>query len=425
MAILDSSNVRESSSGLRLALDVEKLSVLLLGAIVIALPKMGVPLGGGVPLYGSVLVGEIIAMMGWYQAIRHGRALLSQVGLAMIYITFLLWVGHFMVVMTEGISTRRVARMVFNFLPFTALGIAFYIIHKPRILERAVAATRWGFYFLLAYSALQLVLGADTVAIQYITANYDQSFDEIVRKTNVIHRLGGDSFKLFGTYQNGNLFSIALILIAPFAFYSEKRLWVTMLAVGFLHVIIVFSASTTSYLSLSLMDIILLLYLPRLRFFLPFLIGGFFILGTIYYFTICADGSCKMLNLLQAKLFERDLTTNARWDKSAIWFESLGRNPLILFIGEMSTAKQFIFEVLPFSIAQYYGIFCLFLFYTFLLMSLNPLRFRLYKVGLTVYLITSVGSGGFWLTPTPYLLGLVCGLIVALDQHERQHGPCL
>ena len=394
--------------------------IFLMAVLIICIPKMGFYIAGGVPLYASVVMGEILALIGFMSAIRYSRETLSQVFLLLMGFVTILWTGHFCVVLTQQASALQIARIVFYFLPFTGLGIIFFIVHRPNRLVYAVDCTRLSFYFLLFYAFLQLVFGAEAVAIQNITANYESSFEDIIKKTNVIHRLGGDTFKLFGTYQNGNLFAISLILLAPIAIYSEKRVWVSFIAIALLHVVIVFCASTTSYISIIMMDAIFIFSLSVLRKYALVFVGGILIVWVVFFSSVCSKGQCDVFQLLEAKLINRDITINERWNKTAIWMDNIGDNPFILFFGEMSTSTVQIFEVLPISILQFYGISVTFIFYAFIIYALKPLRFRLYKVGVIIYLITSIGSGGFWLTPTTYILGIVCGIIVGLDRYEAR-----
>ena len=394
--------------------------IFLMAVLIICIPKMGVPIAAGVPLYASVVMGEILALIGLMSAIRYRSETLSQVFLLLMGFVAIVWAGHLFVVLSQQVSASQLARMVFYLLPFTGLGIVLFIAHRPNLLIYAVDLTRLSFYFLLFYAFLQLVFGAEAVAIKYITANFDSSFEEVVKKTNVIHRLGGDTFKLFSTYQNGNLFAISLILLAPIAIYSEKRTWVSLIAIPFLHVVIVFCASTTSYISLIMMDAIFIFSSSAMRKYALVFVGGGLIVWMVFFSSVCSKGQCGAFQLLEAKLISRDMTVNERWNKTAIWMDNIEDNPFILFFGEMSTATVKIFEVLPLSILQFYGISVTFLFYAFIIYALKPLRFRLYKVGVIVYLISSIGSGGFWLTPTPYILGIVCGIIVGLDRYEAR-----
>lgn len=394
--------------------------IFLMAVLIICFPKMGVSIADGVPLYASVIMGEILALIGLMSAIRYRSETLSQVFLLLIGFVTILWTRHLFVGLGQQVSTFQIAKMVFNLLPFTGLGIVFFIAHRPNRLIYAVDCARLSFYFLLFYALLQLVFGAEAVAIKHITANFDSSFEEVIKKTNVIHRLGGDTFKLFGTYQNGNLFAICLILLSPIAIYSEKRAWVSFIAFAFLHVVIVFCASTTSYISMIMMDTIFIFSSSAFRKYALVFMGGSLIAWVVFFSSVCSKGQCGAIQLLGAKLINRDMTVNERWNKIAIWMDNLEDNPFILFFGEMSTSTVYIFEVLPMSILQLYGISVTFLFYAFIIYALKPLRFRLYKVGVIVYLISSIGSGGFWLTPTAYILGIVCGIIVGLDRYEAR-----
>ena len=47
------------------------LKLLVFCLCVIALPKMGITLGGGVPLYASLVVGQVFALYGWVYAVSY------------------------------------------------------------------------------------------------------------------------------------------------------------------------------------------------------------------------------------------------------------------------------------------------------------------------------------------------------------------
>ena len=128
----------------------------------------------------------------------------------------------------------------------------------------------------------------------------------------------------------------------------------------------------------------------------------------------CYGGGCQAASLLSAKLFERDFSVNMRWIKSELWLGRVSDEPSRILVGEMSDSVLPIFEVLPLSVVQYYGIIVLALFYVVITVPLLKGRFGIYKAGVFAYLITSIGSSGFWLTPTPYVLSWVLGLVYLL-----------
>ncbi|WP_226628440.1 hypothetical protein [Alloyangia pacifica] len=389
---------------------VGKLAVTLLAIFVIAFPKAGV-VPGGVPLYISVPVGEVVALLGWLWALRHPGRSESIWGLALLLWVTLTWVHH--VLWSEALDMRGMARLVFNYLPVTGLGIAFFFMRSPQMTDRALTATKWAFYFLLAYSVLQMLVGADTVAIQHLTANYEESFEEVERRSNLIHALG--VAKVFGTYQNGNIFSLTLVMIFPIIMAAEKRMWVIFCAAAVLHVVVIFSASASSYIALAIVDFLLAIALRRLWIYMPIL-GVIVAVGVILLLSQC--NNCGMIELMNSRLFDRDLTTNMRWYKTGLWWDRALNDPMIFVVGEMGGNILTIFEVLALSIAQYYGLLALVLFYGFYLSVLKPFRYRAYKAGMIGYLVSSFGEGGFWLTPTPYIIGWCLALCVALDAKE-------
>ncbi|WP_181705512.1 hypothetical protein [Chthonobacter rhizosphaerae] len=400
--------------------DVAAPLVVLFAISVVALPKAGVLVGGDVPIYASVIVGQIVSAVGWLLAVRHFGWSVEKIGLALILVASVIWLGHVLSEASGGVQARRAARLFFLFLPLTGLGV-YYFMKWIRIddefLHRSIL---FAFYFLIAYSLLQLLFGADQVAIQYVTANYVDEFDEIITRSNVIHRLGGETYKLFSTYQNGNLFSIALIILFPIVFSLEKNIYLRYVSFIFLHIVVLYSASTTSYISLLIIDLLFVLFFAR-RYLVAVIIVALVLFSLVLALSLaCDSGECGVVDLLSAKLFERDLTDNMRWLKTDMWLSRMSDNIAIVFIGEMSNRSIMpVYEVLPFSIAQYYGIFVLVGFYAFIIAALGPWKLRLYKVGLVAYLVTSFGSGGFWLTPTPYLIGFSLGLVARLDRSRH------
>ncbi|MDP2213491.1 hypothetical protein [Phenylobacterium sp.] len=384
--------------------------------IIVALPKMGAMVGT-VPLYVSVVVGQLLAMVGIYHALKHLRHWREALLVILLSVLTFIWLGHFLFALGQGLLAREVARYVFYFLPFTGLAVCLAVSSSKCSTGQIVFTVRNACYAIMGYACLQIVFGPELLAIQYVTAVYGDSFDEVITKTNVIHRLGGELSKVFSTYQNGNLFAVALTILFPVAFFSEKRRSIRLIAFVAAHVIFVFAASTTGYISIILIDGFIIWRMAR---------GGRSSLMALMLFLASVSSVVAMLvfftdfgvvgDLLSAKLFQRDLSENLRWYKSSLWMQSIAERPVGFFFGEMSRRDMIpVFEVLPFSIAQFYGIPVAILFYVVIISYLLPLRVSDFNIGLLAYLITSVGSSGFWLTPTPYIIGIALGIV----QRER------
>ncbi|MEM9515314.1 MAG: hypothetical protein AAGA42_10710 [Actinomycetota bacterium] len=387
----------------------------------LVVPKAGVFVAAGVPLQLSVVVGQVLAIVGWLVVLRRPNSIEPQLGLALLGVCSVVWIGHFVVLLEFGDfdGLRPLARAAFNLLAVSALGVAFWVGRRVPV-ELLIRGVRYSFYALLLYAIAQILLGPETVAIRYVTAGYESVFDEVLRSSNVLQRVDRSSVKIFGTYQNGNLFAVALLLIGPIAIWSERRVPVRIVALIAVHIVMIYAASTAGYIGLLVWDVLLLLGQPKLRRYVPIVVAaGCVAIGVGAAASVCQQGSCRAADLLDAKLFERDFTQNARWNKLGDWLERVEEQPWRLLVGEMSDLSATpIFESLPFSFAQNYGLPATVLFYLFVLSMLRPWRLRPYKFGVVGYLVMSIGSGGFWLAPTPYVLGLVLGVAYVLDRHE-------
>lgn len=386
---------------------------------VLVFPKAGLLTGAAVPLQLSVVLGVGASAIGWQRALGTPSRLPSQLGILLLVTASIAWlIGITRAVNAPGaISQREISRLLFNIIAIAGLGTYFWALRRGQRLARLVSGVRWSYYALLAYAVAQIVLGPEAVAVRNLTAQYDTVFDEVLRRSNVVQRLDGEAVKLFGTYQNGNLFALALILIGPIAMYSERKRWVQVAAHVVLHVAIVFSASTTGYVALIIWDALLAAILIRHRDFLPAAILGFLAGLPFLILGPCSSGTCTPVDLIDAKLFSRDLTSNVRWDKTAEWLERALSDPARLLGGEMHDGTvRVVFESVPFSLAQTFGIFVPILFYWFVLSALRPMHFQPYKIGVIAYLVAGVGSGGIWLTPIPFLLGIAIGLCASLDR---------
>lgn len=402
---------------------------IVIGFFIIAFPKAGIVVGGGIPVNGSVLVGEALTLWGWLCALANLRRPLQFTALLMLMATLLIWTLNVLWYLSlYNLTPFEQARMMFKLLSFTAFGCTFLMLARPQIAFKTAVVLRWGVYFLLTYAILQMLLGAETVAVPNLTAIYGASFEEINDKHNRIHLL--DSVKLFGTYQNGNLFSVSLILMSPIAIYLSKNLAVKLAVLFVFNIVIIFSASASAYAGGFIVNILFFaMHIRRLLPLLPAFIVAPPLLAYGYVFHICAGAQCTLISLLNARLIDRDFSENSRWDRVSYWLDRSFSDPFLLFFGDMYGGELYNYELFVASVAQYFGIIVLVLFLIVFFWLMRPAKPAFYKAGLYAYLISSFGEGGFWLTPTPYILAICLGVVAVFDREadraaeRRARGP--
>lgn len=183
----------------------------------LSFPKSGVLLGP-VPLYICLLTGSWWTITGFAYALRTLHKPFSVLMIVFtVYIT-MDWMFHLLAMGSLGF--RGVARLMFLLMPSLALLIIFYPFGNRESLHTFLKLYKWGYVFIVFYAILQILLGPETVAINHLTALYGADFEDVINKHNVLH--GIDRVKTFGTYHNGNLFGVGLVLGLPMAVHAVQ-----------------------------------------------------------------------------------------------------------------------------------------------------------------------------------------------------------
>lgn len=384
----------------------------LTATLMVAFPKAGVAMGG-LPLYLSMLWGIVQTWAVFIDSLRRPR------GLRLLYLMLIFWITVCSAIeLLQYRSFGTFARSMFNVLAVGAIGLIFY---RTPTLESASQFLRWmknAYYFIITYGLAQIAFGSEAIAIQNITATFDESFDEIINKHNIIRGMSETVSKVFSTYQNGNLFGVAIVLCAPLALYVERRRFVSVIMFGLVIAISVYSGSAGAMAGIGVVTGIygLTAILKGRSSKTVILYLGF---GLVAFYALLAFGIFeKAIELLMFRLFDRNLTVNPRWVKVAIWWRDAGDSfPLFIF-GDLSPNVA-VFEVLPIALLQYFGLPGAFLFYALSIGALKPHKLEHYKVGVIAYLVMSIADGGYWLTPSAYLFALNIAGCRILDANPR------
>lgn len=393
-------------------LNVKQAGHFVTALLFIAIPKAGV-MAGSVPIYLSTIWGTYLTMVygfGCFPRLQNPKRF---VALALCAWTTAIWL---MGVGTGGISNfRHFARIAFYLLPILSIVLIFYNFGSQRSFQAFLRYFRNAVYFLILYGYLQIALGPETVAIKNVTAVFGADFGDVLNKNNVLHGLG--MTKIFATYQNGNLFGAALVLCLPIALYADQKSIRRILAFAAASLLVVFSGSGGAMLGLFVLGCF---YAA-----LPITSGRInrrFVRATVATMMIGMIALALNPNaldsvdqLLSARLLERDITQNPRWDKIDLWLLDIERNGIAqVFVGNINAPVP-VFEVLPVAMIQFFGIFTFMGVYALVLWTLKPHIYKAYKVGVLAYLFLSIGDGGYWLTPLPYLLAINLAVVRRLD----------
>ncbi|WP_339950941.1 hypothetical protein [uncultured Albimonas sp.] len=392
----------------------------ILAVVIVAFPKAGIP-AGGIPFNFSTLIGLPLAALGWLYALGNLRRPIDMIGGMLIFVALVLWTGGFLFAITHhNIPLRDIAMMMFAMAAVFGLGLAPLLRRMPEAAIRSVRFIRYAVIFLLAYAMLQIAFGADAVAINYVTAIYGADFEEVLKKHNILHGL--DTYKIFATYQNGNMFSIGIILTFPLALHSLRTLPQKLILLALFNIVIVYTASFSAYVGALVINVMFFVtHQRRVAVYLPAMVLAAALGGWLYVGQLCSGATnCALVNLLTSRAINRNLSENERWDKVSNWFGSLDDSPLTLLVGEIYQTGPTIREVFVFSVAQNFGAIVLILMLVFIFIYLRPLRVRFYKAGFYAYMISSFGESAFWATPTAFIIGILLAIIYVLDSQEEE-----
>lgn len=385
----------------------------------LSFPKAGVFVGP-VPLYVCLLTGTWWTLTGFAQVLRTVKRPFSTLLLIFTVYMTMTWMFHLLAVGNLGL--RGIAQLVFLLMPALAMLIILYPIRTQNSLRTFLKFYKWGYIFIVVYGLLQIVVGPEVVAVNRLTALYGADFTDVINKHNVLH--GIDRVKTFGTYHNGNLFGVGLVLAMPMAVYAVQEKLYKVILVLLSCVVILYTGSAGAFGGLA---VLIALYFSHglITRQIPRNIAiGFALLvvaGSVY---IAFESSfiIGMWDVIEYRVLDRDFGRNPRWVKTDYWIMDISRDPLLFFFGTFRPSYAPVFEVLPISIAQYFGVLGALLFYAVLFAALGLKDIlRPYKFGILAYLLMSIGDGGFWLTPSAYLLAINLAAIRALDALGRQN----
>lgn len=381
----------------------------------VAFPKAGIIIGG-VPFYVSLFWGMALSFTGaLYCASRprdFGHALLLFTG---IWVTFLFAINLTVTSFTDPVAQARTlflwASMMTIFMwgakPLSVSGI----LHTEKAIRNA-------YIFVVFYGYLQLLFGPEMVNLNHLTSTGTGGIEDILAKNNVLHEI--NVAKVFSTYQNGNLLGVALVMLLPIAVRQIVSLPLRFVLFAATSGLVITTGSAAAMMGMAAMIGFTSLDWLRLgRVKISYILVGLVLIPTTIIFFLSLE---PIQTILQARLVGRDISGNIRWIKVAMWVNDITHSLPAAFFGRLQPEAA-VFEVTPVAIAQFFGLPAAALYYTSLFIIVRLNRWSSHKLPIIIFLAASIGDGGYWLTPSPFLFGLVVHLSRSRDVHASTYRP--
>lgn len=410
-----------------------KINLLFLVTVIvnILIPKAGIKIAG-IPLTaGNVLLGMLFIYTLCFMGI--GKLRMSKYAFICLSAA-LFWT------LRIGLSVGGAALSeIIGYLiplcvyPFVFLVVPLYITRREQI-ERLVRIILFCFVCLLLYTLLQAAVGIGRVCIPGITVNYSDYIANPsgwwLDKNNAV----GSASKMVGTYQNGNILGVALLLLFPLVLSAVRKNWVKACLWVLFVACVLFAGSRTVYIGL----IILCLYyifrqLGRfvfcdVRIKISTLILVYLLtcvaIGGLVYFVLAFDTDMfnRILSLFD---FDTMMQGAGRTASAFRYFRWLWDNPVaILFGGYGMRPDGGAYEMTYICVFMLGGVIGLCLFLYFVFSTIAEIRRRAPRgklksgivSGLVIYFIAAFIEGAYWLPPTAINVWLIAGLGYSLVQ---------
>ena len=388
--------------------------------ITFAIPKAGAKIGG-FPLYISLLSSMYFMFMGVLHALaRPKELLLALIPLILLLLSFLINQSSYNALFFSGSPFLPLSSQI----AYISSMFAFFCYYGALGINNADNWKRYLkviFYILVIYALMQKIIGDYTVVIPGITANFQDAVTPnfLADKNNMIW--GIHYLKATSTYQNGNVFGANLLLIG-FAVIANLRneLKGTIVPLALLGIVVLLTASASIYLGM-IGALLWMFFTAEKKSPMALIIMLLVIVASVVMFLILLNTDNIFSKIIYERLVNRDLSQGSgRIEKIIYYIDIITEHPLILLNGMLSYNRTFyeIYEVLPASIAQIFGVPMMLYFLSFIFLKLKPLLRSPYILPFVAYFCASLSDGAFWLPPTATNLFILMGLCTVWFNQE-------
>ena len=321
-------------------------------------------------------------------------------------------------------------------IPLVVYPLIYFIIidtvDTEEKMEKIIKIIVWGFFFLTLYALLQYIFGINTVAIPGLTVNLTD-YKELGEYWFLQKSNGSDTAnaKIVGTYQNGNLFGIGILLIYPlvYNYLNQKKKNKLMILSLILFVVTVFlTLSRSCWLGIFLfifIEIMLKRTKNKKSILLKIFIIIFFVLGIIVVFEYVPS----VANRFYGTDASDWISMSGRTEGIIEVFSTISEtnNIFAYIIGPYGIAEYsgLAYEVLWLSVFVKAGIIGMILLYYIFIKAISNFKSKNYithsiRIAIIIWLIVAFIECGYWLPPAALNIFMLIGLGYAQNEIERK-----
>ncbi|MGL4949167.1 MAG: hypothetical protein ACRC5M_02205 [Anaeroplasmataceae bacterium] len=378
--------------------------------VTIVIPKSGIKLYGIPITLGNVLFG--IFIISSLFVINYKKFSKYDIVILFVSVFFSIRVSYSFIV-----GSISLADFFSRIIPLVVYPIVIIIITKiftKDDLPKLIRVISGSFVVLIIYCLIQLLFGIEKTCIPGITVNLSDYMEFGPQWYLEKHNTISTGSKLVGTYQNGNLLGINLLIFLPIVhsyFYHKGKL-ISLIFFALTSLVILFSMSRSAWIGLFIYSVFI--YFSKK----PKSIRNLALHTLVFMIAlICAIGFIYFIPSLNERLFGASIDTilgmNGRFDNISEMLSAVvidWKVPVSFLFGfEGFIPSSGTYEMLPITIFIWYGsigflVWFFLFFYNFKMFSYVT------KIALLVYIVTSFFDGGFWLVPTALNIYIVMGI---------------
>ncbi len=398
-------------------------------------PKAGIKLGG-IPLTLGNVIFAITFVIWCAKVIKEGKIKKIPLGGLILLGIAYFFLKYFYIILVKNVTITSVIGYI---IPLCIYPLIFFIVYDlvdtKEKMDKIIRTIIYGFFFLCIYAILQYIFKIETVAIPGLTVNLTD-YQELGPLWYMTKANGTDvnNAKIVGTYQNGNLFGISLILIYPIVYYfyrhtnQPKKQLISL----FLFVI-------TTFLTLSRscwLGIVLFIFLgvlmenDKTKKSLALKIMTILLCGVSFIIVF------QLFPVVSSRFFGTSnwLSMSGRTEGLIEVFNSLKySNSILAYIIGPYGIIQFsglAYEMLPLAVFVQTGIIGLLLlysvFFVFLKLSKNENYIsKATHLAIIIWLIVGLIEGGYWLPPAALNIFMILGLGLKANRLNYKRGVSL
>lgn len=210
-------------------------------------PKAGIKLSG-IPLTIGNIFFAFTFIIWLLCVLKRKKLLMPPLGGAIMLGIMYFLIRYVIILISQD---TKISEVIGYIIPLCVYPLIFFItysvVDNKEKLEKVIKLLIYGFFFLCLYAFAQYIFGIDKVCIPGLTVNLTD-YKEMGQFWYMQKSNGTDisNAKIVGTYQNGNLFGISLLLIYPIVYnYFKSKNKNSKLIISLLFFII------TTFLTLS------------------------------------------------------------------------------------------------------------------------------------------------------------------------------